>query len=44
MPKERDEMRKRLRNPYVGLVVGFVGFTVGGITLFSGRRSLHRSF
>jgi hypothetical protein len=40
MPTKGEEMRKRLRNPYLGLVLGFVGFTVGGITLFSGRRSL----
>jgi hypothetical protein len=34
-------MRKRLQTPYVGLVVGLFGFTLGGITLFSGRRSRH---
>jgi hypothetical protein len=34
-------MWKRLRTPYVGLVVGLLGFTLGGITLFSGRRSRH---
>jgi hypothetical protein len=31
-------MRKRVRSPYVGLVVGVVGFAVGGITLLYPRR------
>jgi hypothetical protein len=37
-------MRTKLRNPYMGLVISFVGFAVGGITLLSSRRRLARRF